>query len=542
MWNTIRYLRPIQVYGRIWFHFLTPRVDLRAAPPMRRVNGAWVPGARRAPSLVGPTRFRLLNDTRDVAVHGWDDPALDTLWRYNLHYFDDLNATAAATRESWHRALLERWVTENPPGKGTGWEPYPTSLRIANWIKWAWGGNTLSQACLDSLAVQTRWLCGRLEMHLLGNHLFANAKALVFAGLFFTGPEAAAWLERGLGILTTQVPEQILADGGQFERSTMYQALALEDMLDLCNAFATHPTAIDQRWQDAITSWRTDVGSMRTWLAAMCHPDREIGFFNDAATEIAPSPTELERYAQQLGFPASDPRRIPVTHLRESGYVRLEQGLAVALLDVAPVGPDHLPAHAHADTLSFELSLFGRRILVNSGTSHYRVDAERLRQRGTAAHNTVVLDGADSSEVWSGFRVGRRARPLGLEILQGDALVVRCTHDGYERLGGGTRHTREWSLGVDRLRVRDVISGTPRHGEAWFHLHPSVAVVQVGSTKARLQVAESPPIDFSVEGGRLHQRAATWHPEFGTAVPTVSLVVELTSPELRTMLTWDPSA
>ena len=77
----------------------------------------------------------------------------------------------------------------------------------------------------------------RLEVHLLGNHLFSNAKALVFAGIFFEGGEAGQWLEKGLSILAKQIPEQILSDGGQFELSPMYHALALEDMLDLCNIF-----------------------------------------------------------------------------------------------------------------------------------------------------------------------------------------------------------------------------------------------------------------------------------------------------------------
>jgi len=542
MWNTIRYLKPVQVYGRIWFKLITPRADLRAAPPERRLSNTWIPGARRAPSLLGATRFRLLNETRDLSVHGWDDPSLDRLWRYNLHYFDDLNAAGAADREAWHRALLERWVRENPPGRGTGWEPYPASLRIVNWIKWAWRGNTLPQSCLNSLAVQARWLSRRLEVHLLGNHLLANAKALVFAGMFFEGAEASAWLERGLRILAAQVPEQILPDGGQFERSPMYHALALEDLLDLSNAVTSHAQAIGQQWHDEIVAWRTTIGPMRTWLAAMCHPDDEIGFFNDAATQIAPSPAELDRYARQLGFPALDRNRAPLTHLRESGYVRLERGHAVALLDVAPVSPDHVTAHAHADTLSFELSLFGQRILVNSGTSHYHLDAERLRQRGTTAHNTVILDGADSSEVWSGFRLGRRARALDLEIVQGDEVVVRCAHDGYGRLNGRPRHTREWSLGSNVLRVRDTISGVVRHGEALFHVHPAVAVVPEASDRVRLQPADGPGIAFSIKGGRLHQRPATWHPEFGASVPTVCLVAELTGPELQTTLTWGPSS
>ena len=140
--------------------------------------------ARRPISLVDHERFHFLNEIHDLSEHDWDGDTLEKLWRYNLHYFDDLNAQDAATRKDWHRALLVRWVRENPPATGTGWEPYPTALRIVNWIKWSLAGNELPDECLESLAVQTRWLAKRLEIHLLGNHLFANAKALVFAGLF----------------------------------------------------------------------------------------------------------------------------------------------------------------------------------------------------------------------------------------------------------------------------------------------------------------------------------------------------------------------
>ena len=97
---------------------------------------------------------------------------------------------------------------------------------------------------------------------------------------------------------------------------------------------------------------------MRIWLAAMCHPDGEISFFNDAAIGIAPSPTELENYAERLGLPSIAAPGDGVVHFPESGYIRVQRGDMVALLDVAPVGPDYLPGHAHADTFSFELSLF----------------------------------------------------------------------------------------------------------------------------------------------------------------------------------------
>ena len=294
-WHTLRHLKPTQLYGRIRFCLVKPRIDMRSAPPLRSTHRrAWVKPAARRVSLVGSEQFCFLNETHDLADRGWDDPALEKLWRYNLHYFDDLNAQDALARTEWQRALLLRWVRDNPPGTGTGWEPYPTSLRIVNWVKWALGGNVLPPECVESLAAQTRWLSQRLEIHLLGNHLFANAKAMVFAGVFFDGLEAEGWQEKGLCILEREVQEQVLPDGGHFERSPMYHALALEDVLDLINLAATFSETIPRRWCGLADSWVETIGRMRIWLAAMCHPDGEISFFNDAAIGIAPSPTELE--------------------------------------------------------------------------------------------------------------------------------------------------------------------------------------------------------------------------------------------------------
>ena len=169
--------------------------------------------------MTGRFCFRLLNVERPLQeATDWDDPSVEALWRYHLHYFDDLNAEEAAQRVSWHRVLLQRWLVDNPPGEGIGWDPYPTSLRMVNWVKWELrsgksretgeateldsvigdtevgnGGaraesNAISPGDLEnSLAVQARWLRRRLEHHLLGNHLLANAKALIFAGCFLKG-------------------------------------------------------------------------------------------------------------------------------------------------------------------------------------------------------------------------------------------------------------------------------------------------------------------------------------------------------------------
>ncbi len=520
-WHTLRWMKPVQVWGRAWFRWHQPRPDARPAPPLRQPKGSWLQCARAA-SMSGPACFRFLSVERDlVAPDDWNRSDWPRLWRYNLHYFDDLVAQGAAARASWHRALIERWIAENPPGHGTGWEPYPTSLRIVNWVKWALSGNVLALGALDSLAIQTRWLRSRLEHHLLGNHLWANAKALVFAGAFFDGDEAARWRVEGLALLRRELSEQILPDGGHFERSPMYHATLLEDLLDLVQLGARWPGLVGET---ELTGWRATAQRMLHWLRVMTHPDGEIAFFNDAAFGIAPDLAALQAYARDLGLPVDDAPLADLEPLPQSGYVRLQSGPAVLIADVAPIGPDYLPGHAHADTLSFELSLHGRRALVNSGTSNYVADAERLRQRGTAAHNTVIVDDENSSEVWSSFRVARRARPLDVQWLREPDGVLRlqAAHDGYLRLPGRVVHRREWRLTPTGLHVADRLEGRPRRAQARFHLHPDAAPADVGA-------------DLSV----LHLERSTWHPRFSLVVDNQVLVADFGNrKQLDTVFRW----
>lgn len=524
-WHTLRHLRPVQIYGRLCFRLWRPSPDMSPAPPLRKA-GEWIVPACVRPSMTSPSAFRFLNEEHSLDETGWNPSNIEKLWVYNLHYFADLGAQGAESRARWHRALMERWVRENPPGQGNGWEPYPTSLRIVNWIKWALAGNEMSTECVESLAVQARWLRKRMEWHILGNHLFVNAKALVFAGLFFEGPEADAWLNLGAQVLGAQIPEQILPDGGQFERSPMYHALALEDMLDLCNVLRAYPGACAWSPNDANAELELMVASrvqkMRCWLHAMCHPDGEISFFNDSAIGIAPSPAELDAYAMRLGFEPLVACADGVTHLAESGYIRVQRGEMVALLDVAPVGPDYLPGHAHADTLSFELSLHGHRVLMNSGTSVYGSGPERQRQRGTVAHNTVVVRGRDSSEVWGGFRVARRARPFGLQIqAQNEVIGIECSHDGYKRLGAV--HRRRWNFAGSSLKVMDE---TGASSQSVWHFAPEMAVKPEG---ARAFVASDPhgkAVRIGVEHASATQVASTVHKEFGSSVAAAVLICE----------------
>ena len=114
----------------------------------------------------------------------WNSQKASKLWMYNLHYFDFLYANHQ--EEARNESLIDHWIDHNPPANGIAWDSYPTSLRIVNWIKWCLAGNINSTKILDSLYLQSDWLSKRVEHHIEGNHLFANGKALLFAGLFFS--------------------------------------------------------------------------------------------------------------------------------------------------------------------------------------------------------------------------------------------------------------------------------------------------------------------------------------------------------------------
>ena len=537
LFHTARYLKPVQIYGRLWPQFDRGRPDGSPAPKLRARVGRWAPTAPRPVSLLARWQVRLLNEDGEIATATqWNDSGKPKLWLYNLHYFDDLGAPANAERRGVQRELVARWIAENPPGKGNGWDPYPVSVRIGNWIKWALAGEPLEPEWLNSLAMQTRWLVDHVEWHLLGNHVLANAKALVLAGLFFGGAEAEAWLRAGLSIYARELPEQILADGAHFELSPMYHAIILEDLLDLINAARTYARAGGQLFSDLpqITS------RMRLWLAAMTHPDGRISFFNDSAFGIAASRTDLEAYAARLRLaPAAEPGE-GLHHLAASGYVRVNCGQMAAILDLAAIGPDYNPGHAHADTLSFELSLGTERIVVNGGTSGYAPGSLRETERSTAAHSTVEVGGQSSSEVWSSFRVARRARVRDVSIdVSGSTVTVKASHDGYRRLPGRPSHRREWHFDGLALTIIDTVA-CRRVPDALSRLHLGQGVAaeaEAAGRSGRLITAGGRVLHWTASNAARIE-PSVWSPEFGWRTATQTLTTPLEAGFLSMTLGW----
>ena len=135
------------------------------------------------------------------------------------------------------------------------------------------------------------------------------------------------------------------------------------------------------------------------------------------------------------------------------------------------------------------MSLFGKRFLINCGTSQYEAGEIRMKERGTAAHNTVVINNENSSEIWSSFRVGRRAKPINLSINQNKTCInVSCSHNGYNRFSNNLLHKRFWVLKKTQIEVKDKIFGKFKKAKAYYHFHPTIKIKKLDKYNWSLKI------------------------------------------------------
>lgn len=539
--NTVRYLKLKQLYHQVRYRLSKPRPPRGLAVALRGAVSAWPDNSYYEPSTTDGINYTFLG--RKSSLGGdWNSLSHSKLWLYNLHYQDSLNAKGATGRLELGKLLIDDWIAGNPPPKGNGWEPYCLSLRVVNWIKFfsRLEECSLKPKWIESLAVQVSVLEKRLEYHILANHLFANAKALVFAGVFFGGEKGNYWLKKGLKLLDVEIREQFLDDGAHYELSPMYQAILLWDIADLL--MLRKICSLPQLELHA-PLWQRVLAKGILWQRAMVHPDREISFFNDATFGVGPSLDDLERYAELVDIIvpfAPQVKELSAHLMQPSGFGIIDWPDGHRLLaDVAYIGPDYQPGHAHADTLSCELSLFGHRVLVNSGISEYSGGPYRDWQRSTAAHNTVEINGESSSEVWAGFRVARRARPFNVRLLvDSDRVRLHGSHNGYQRFREKVTHCRTWSASKKSLVIEDDIKGKHEVAVANWYFHPSIDVLQVEGAVFVLKLRGNVIAKVRVDGGFPVLQDSKWYPGFGRALPNKKLEVKVNGSKLITLIQW----
>lgn len=539
--NTVRYLKLKQVFYQLFYRLCKPRLPRSPLVMLRKAMSPWPDSSYLEASTTDGVNYTFLGKKVSLC-DDWHPVGCSKLWIYNLHYQDVLNAKGAREQVGLGKKMVDAWIAGNPPLKGDGWEPYCLSLRIVNWVKFfsRLAESEIKPEWVDSLATQAGVLEKRLEFHILANHLFANAKALVFVGVYLGGKVGNHWLRKGLQLLDIEVREQFLEDGAHYERSPMYQATLLWDIADLL--MLSKLSGLSQLEQRT-PLWKTTLAKGICWQRAMVHPDRGVSFFNDATFGVAPSLDQLEGYAKLVDtvVPLTPKNHGVEAHwMKPSGFGVIDWPDGHRLLvNLAPIGPDYQPGHAHADTLSCELSLFGQRLLVNSGISEYGEGPGRNWQRSTAAHNTVEVNGENSSEVWAGFRVARRARPFNVGFLsEADGVRVYGSHSGYHRLCNKVTHSRSWHATKNKLLIEDRIKGKHKSSIANWYFHPSIEILRIEDTCFLLKLEGSVIAELNIDGGKSQLLESEWYPGFGCSFPNKRLEVEIHGSKLITLIKW----
>lgn len=466
LFDTIRYLKPKQVRYRV-FYFIRKKLrgslrinDSKTVYNITCTRLNLLPSISSNSTYFSNNSFEFLNlqhifqDKID-----WDFSGYGRLWTYNLNYFEFL-LQEDKSKEDGIKLIDDFIYTIEKNSNGI--EPYPLSLRIINWIKFIVYHQINPDKYKNILWAQVQLLKKQKEYHLLGNHLLENGFALLYGAYFFN--------DRGIynhakKILIEELNEQILDDGSHFELSLMYHSLMTYRVMDCYNLIVCN----DLFDQELKLLFKEKAELMLSFLQKISYQNGDIPLMNDAANGIAPSNEELFLYSGSLGLNVREPK------LSQSGYRKLTNENFDLCFDVGEVGPTYQPGHAHADTLSFELYIHNRPVIIDTGTSTYEVNEIRFYERSTAAHNTVSINGENSSEVWAGHRVGKRALT---KITEDTDSCVTAYHNGYFKRFG-VNHKRCIRLNETEVFIEDNV--TKGEAVANFHFHPDEGIQIFGN-------------------------------------------------------------
>ena len=511
--RTLWYLRSQQWSGRIRHRLLGVRPrryrgsppDLRFDAPVTPFLGA--PGHVHCSDL--ETLWMLNQQVSFAAGIDWETQEGGPLWLYQLHQFDWARSCRLSPED--RITAISDWIARHPAG--TGWDGGPTSLRLFVWLKLLTSPEALPEdeamrrAMLASIADQVVTLEAHLETHLLANHYLWNLLALVFAGICLEGGPADGALAHA-DRLVGELYEQFGADGAHYERSPMYHALLLENVLDLVNAIAAAPGRAPSGLGETLHGKAASMlGALEVWT----HPDGDIALFGDSAHGAAPLPSQLHAYGAALGIAPAPPSETGV--LRQAGFARLEGGPFVLIASAHVPSPAYVPGHAHCDALSFELSVGGRRVVTDTGVYEYVPGARRDQARSTAAHATVVIGGQEQAELWAAHRIGGRPDVALTHVEPGRSAIGVCA-------GWATPevlHRRTFEVGEREVTLLDEFDRAAPTAELRLPLAPGLEP-ELGGRIARIDLAPGTlRIELPGSAEWTLERSAAY-PEFGREV------------------------
>lgn len=457
--HTVRYLRIKQIIYQLKYRMVTSKIkdskgvvcgsNMNVSPPIFRNK------------VLVEKKISFLNQS--TVFNSWNDASFGMLWVYNLNYMDWLQQKDMSVEEGirW----IDKFIAELPTNR-IGLDPYPIALRGINWIKFmSQHFDEIEEARRtvwnNSLYAQYLLLNKKLEYHLLGNHLLEDAYSLFIAAIYF---KDKGFYKKSIKLLRQELTEQILSDGAHYEQSPMYHCILLDRLLD-CYNFSINNLCREgqENFNDFL---KEKAVQMLGHLNCIIYADGQIPLLNDSAIGIAPTSAQLFDYAKRLGL------KWDMIAMTECGYRKMKNQWMEAIVDIGNITASYQPGHSHADTFNYELLIDGHPFIVDTGISTYDKTRRRQLERSTKAHNTVSVDELDSSEVWGGFRVGRRAK---VELLTDSGSTLKAVHNGFGKAG---MHTRSFVIDNDSFTIHDMIS-TDYSAVSYIHFAPEVCILSV---------------------------------------------------------------
>ncbi len=441
------------------------------------------------------------------------------IWELNRHqHFFTLGVAYWLTGDEVFAATfmrhLESWMEQNPPGMGINWfSSLEVAFRSMSWI-WAFhffkNSTSLTpdffQKVLKFLFLHGRHIEKYLSTYYSPNtHLTGEALGLYYLGTQFPFfKRAEHWRKTGEEILFTELDRQILSDGVYFEQTTWYQRYTA----DFYTHFLILKTLADEKTPpllqeklagkmqkildflmyitrpDSTTPLIGDDDGGRALPLSCSRPDDfraclstgavlfERNDYKFVAGSLAEETLWLLGLEGVLAFEtlrARKPEKNSV-EFSEGGYFVMRDGWTETdnylLIDGGNLG-NLSGGHAHADSLSINLSIGGRTMLTDAGTYTYHESAEmRDYFRSTQAHNTLTIDDESSSIPRGKFSWQTKAETTVKNWISKDRFdFFEAAHNGYERLpDSGATHTRSiLFLKNDYWIMRDFVETAGRH-------------------------------------------------------------------------------
>lgn len=533
-YNTIKYLKPVQIYGRIFSLIkkktISKRISLKESPNYSPLKPK-TPFLRHDPwntkeeLLKG--NFTFLNHTEKLYFPPqWDNQELPLLWQFNLHYMNYLHLLDHDGKEK----LVLDWINHNHKGGSVSWHPYVISLRLVSLLKEKWNNTEI----INSIALQAEYLYKNLEYYHPANHYLENGRALIFTGLSFKeSTEGKKWYKKGKEIYYKELPKQVIEDGCYFEKSPMYHNIILHGLLDLLN--------ILNEEDEFYLFIKEYLEKMLQFTNKLSFTNGSIPLFNDSTHEIAPRITYLNKYYENILNHASIQSFIHAfsSHLSDksiqtsSGYYICKIRDIELIADFGTLGPDSIPAHAHADIFTYELYYKGLPFIIDTGVYEYQNGEMRDYCRSTKAHNTISIDGKDQAEMWGGFRVGKRYQPENVEFTETDSKkILSGEFKGWSKLiGDKLTHKRIIETSDNYIKIIDEVTGEGEHLiENFIHLHPDV---EIKESDEKIELINNEVIlELKMVNSKYSIENGFFFPEFGKKLD--SKVIRLHSTYLPT--------